>query len=123
MSEKRGCPDYVRIGIQLFRIVQSNPKDDPLLTDSSYGYTQDARNIIVIDRDLSESKKRSVVFHEILHAIRFIFENERPKKADYEEWEHYFIGLWDNTIPLVLQENPELTDWLLERDEIRKSSY
>jgi hypothetical protein len=114
--KKLRCPDAIKIGIQEFRIVQLNSKDDALLTDSSYGYTQDARNIIVIDRDLPESKKRTVVFHEILHAIRFVFETERPKKADYEEWEHYFIGIWENTIPLVLQANPEFTEWLLEND-------
>ena len=109
------CPDVVKIGFQQYRIVQLTSKDDPLLADSSAGYTQDSRNIIVIDRELGESKKRVTVFHELLHACRFVFDNSPPdKKGSYEEWEHHFIGVWENSVLLVLQQNLELTAWLLD---------
>ena len=109
------CPDVVKIGFQQYRIVQLSSKEDPLLADSSAGYTQDSRNIIVIDRNLGEGKKRVTVFHELLRACRFIFQNETPsKKVEYEEWEHHFISLWENSVLMVLKENPELTKWLLD---------
>lgn len=117
MSKKLRCPDVVKIGVQNFRITQLGKQQDALLSDSNYGYTQDTRNIIVIDRDLDETKKRVTVFHEILHATRFVFDNSPPeKKTSYEEWEHHFIGVWENSILLVLQQNPELTEWLLDEN-------
>ena len=36
-----------------------------------------------------------------------------PKKnADYDEWEHYFIGIYENAILMILDDNPELVEWL-----------
>lgn len=114
MPKKTACPNSVKIGFQEYLIVQHDVKADPLLTEGNYGYTQDARNIIVIDQDLHESKKKVTVFHEVMHAARFIFVNEKPKKtADYEELEHHFIALWENSLLMVLRDNPQLTDWLL----------
>lgn len=113
-EKKRTCPNSVRIGVQEYLIVQHNIKQDPLLTEGNYGYTQDARNIIVIDVDLHESKKKITVFHEIMHAARFIFENEKPKKnADFDELEHHFIALWENSLLMILRDNPQLREWLL----------
>ena len=41
-SEKiKTCPKSVRIGVQEYEIVQHNIKQDPLLTEGNYGYTQD----------------------------------------------------------------------------------
>lgn len=115
MSKKQGCPDVITIGIQKFKVVQLAKEQDPLLSDSNYGYTQDTRNCIVIDRNLDETKKRVTVFHELLHACRFVFDNSPlDKKGSYEEWEHHFIGVWENSVLLVLQQNPELTAWLLD---------
>lgn len=109
------CPDSVKIGIQVFQIVEHHPKDDPLLTEGNYGYTQDARNIIVIDKSMHESKKRVTVWHEIMHATRFIFETERPRKlTEYEDWEHHFIAVWENSLLMVMKDNPKLMQWLLD---------
>lgn len=114
-AEKPSCPKSLKIGAQVYEIIELNPKDDALLTDGSSGYTQDARNVIVIDKFLHESKKKVTVWHEVLHATRFTFENTRPRKqAEYEEWEHHFIGIWENSLLMVLRDNPALTKWLLE---------
>ena len=111
---KKRCPDVVKIGAQEYQIVQLGVKEDAVLTDGNYGYTQDARNIIVIDKDLHESKKKVTVFHEIMHACRFVFANEHYKpKAEYEEVEHHFIGVWENSLLMVLRDNRELTEWLI----------
>jgi hypothetical protein len=98
----------------MWDIVQHHSKADPLLTEGNYGYTQDFRNIIVIDANLNESKKKITVFHEIMHAARMTFVTDAPKKADYESWEHHFIGIWENSMLMILRDNPKLTEWLLE---------
>jgi len=36
--------------------------------------------------------------------------------VEYEEWEHHFISLWENSVLMVLKENPELTKWLLDEN-------
>ena len=108
---KQRCPSEVKIGVQVFQIVELASKQDPLLAESNHGYTQDSRNII--DKDMHESKKRVTVWHEIMHACRFVFETERPRpKAEFDELEHHFIGLWENSLLMVLKDNKELTEWL-----------
>ena len=86
---------------------------DPLLAEGNLGYTQDSRNIIVIDKDQSESKKRVTVWHELMHAARMTFDADDNKKLDYEGWEHHFIGVWENSLLMILRDNPKLTEWLL----------
>jgi hypothetical protein len=116
MSQKATCPKVVRIGVQDFEIIELDPKLDPILTEGNYGYTQDPRNIIVIDRTMHESKKRVTVWHEVMHAARFVFENERPKnKTEYEDWEHHFISVWENSLLMIMKDNPKLLLWLLEK--------
>ena len=113
-AKKKSCPKTVKIGVEVWTIVEHNIKGDPLLTEGNYGYTQDPRNIIVIDQDLHESKKKVTVFHEIMHAARMVFETANPKKnADYEELEHHFIAVWENSLLLILRDNPELREWLV----------
>lgn len=87
--------------------------DDPLLAEGNLGYTQDSRNIIVIDQDQSESKKKVTVWHELMHAARMTFDADDAKKLDYEGWEHHFIGVWENSLLMILRDNPKLTEWLL----------
>jgi Zn-dependent peptidase ImmA (M78 family) len=116
-AKRKSCPSTVKIGVEEWTIVQHNVKGDPLLTEGNYGYTQDPRNIIVIDEDLHESKKRVTVFHELLHAARMVFQTDEPKKgAEYEELEHHFIAVWEHSLLLILRDNPELTEWLLDEN-------
>jgi Zn-dependent peptidase ImmA (M78 family) len=109
-------PKSVKVGIQVFDIVQHTQKEDGMLNEGAYGYTLDTRNMIVIDSDLHISKKKVTVLHEVLHASRMVFDNSvKPKKTDdFETWEHYFIGVWENSLIMVLRDNPELLKWLLE---------
>jgi hypothetical protein len=38
----------------------------------------------------------------------------KPKSsADYEEWEHHFIGIWEQSLLMIFRDNPELKDYLL----------
>lgn len=111
-------PKSVKIGVQVFDIVEHTQKEDGMLNEGSYGYTLDTQNVIVIDSQLHISKKKVTVLHEILHAARMVFDNSiKPKKTDdFEAWEHYFIGIWENSLIMVFRENPELLEWILEKD-------
>ena len=98
----------------MWDIVELKPQDDSMLTDGSYGYTHDNRNIIVLNVNQPDTKKKVTVFHELMHAARFTFETGQPKKQTHEDWEHHFIGVWENSMLMILRDNPELTRWLLE---------
>lgn len=106
--------DKVRIGPQTFKIEFRKTNNDGLLNENNYGYTLDQGNLIVVSSDISISKQKVTLVHEILHAARMIFEGTSApkKKADYEEWEHHFVSIFENTFLIVLQDNPELIEWL-----------
>lgn len=110
--------EKVRVGAQVFRVIERSRRDDGMLSEGNLGYTLDDENLIVIEKSLSKSKKQVTLLHEILHAIRMERETPaRPKKNDeYETWEHYFIGVYENGLLLVLRDNPELIEWLREDD-------
>lgn len=103
----------IKIGPQDFTIEFRNPDQDGMLSDGTHGYTLDYGNLIVISRNLSPSKQRVVLVHEILHACRMVLEGDMPtKKKDYAAWEHYFIGIYENALLMLIRDNPDLVEWL-----------
>jgi hypothetical protein len=39
----------------------------------------------------------------------------QPKKdSSFETWEHYFIGIWEEPLLMLLRDNPKLVEWLVE---------
>lgn len=111
-------PKSVKIGAQVFSIEERSPQTDGMLNDGSYGYTLDGQNLIVIDSTIHESKKKVTLLHEILHAARMVWEtpsNRPSKSASAEDWEHYYIGLWETSLLLILQDNPKLVQWLVKQ--------
>lgn len=98
----------------MWDIIEHTQQTDPLLAEGNLGYTQDSRNVIVIDKDQSESKKKVTVWHELMHSARMTFDTDDTRKLDYEGWEHHFIGVWENSLLMILRDNPDLTKWLLE---------
>jgi len=106
-------PSKVKIGPQTFKIEFRKTDNDGMLNDGSHGYTLDQGNLIVVASDISLSKQRVTLLHEVLHAARMVFDNNRPKRrADFEDWEHYFIGIYENAILMIINDNPELIDWI-----------
>ncbi len=105
----------VKIGTQVWEIIERSSKKDSELNEGTYGYTMDKYNQIIIDIDLPESRKRTTVLHELLHAIRFTYGGATTptKGTSYTDWEHHFIALWEEPLVTVLQENPELVKFLL----------
>ena len=110
-------PVTIKVGTQDWTIVEHTSKEDGMLYEDNYGYTLERRNMIVIDKDASDSRKKQVLIHEILHAIRFTFftGNKMAPKLSFEDTEHYFIGMYEETLLMVLQDNPPLVEYLLDK--------
>jgi len=108
-------PPTINIGTQVWTIVEHTSKEDGMLYEDNYGYTMERRNMIVLDKDASDSRKRQVLMHEILHAIRFTFftGSKMNPKLNFEDTEHYFIGMYEETLLMVFKDNPQLLDYLL----------
>ena len=105
-------PSKVKVGPQTFTIEFRDPVFDGMLSDGSHGYTLDDGNLIVVANNIGPSKQRVTLMHEILHAARMVFENGMPEAgSDYEKWEHYFIGVYENALIMILKDNPELIKW------------
>jgi hypothetical protein len=107
-------PKQVKVGPQVFKIVERSKIDDGMLNDGSFGYTLDMANLIVVDADIHITKKQVTLLHEIMHACRMVFEGPtKPSKSDdADAWEHHFIGVWESSLLLVLRENPDIVKWL-----------
>jgi hypothetical protein len=108
-------PAKIKIGSQVWEVVEQKRKHSSEFLDGTYGYTIDKDNTIVIDAEMAPSIKRVTLFHELLHAIRFIFGGSfKPgKTTTFDEWEHYFIGLYEEPVLMVLKDNPELLAYLM----------
>ena len=49
-------PSTVKIGAQVFTILQRSREEDGMLNDSTLGYTLELQNLIVVDKQLPLSK-------------------------------------------------------------------
>jgi len=108
-------PSQLIIGTQVFEIVLRDRRDDGMLNDGTMGYTLDTENLIVIDNSIAPSRQRTTLIHEILHSLGMVFDTSvKPKKGDdFEIWEHYFIGIYEEGLLIVLRDNPELQKYLI----------
>jgi Zn-dependent peptidase ImmA (M78 family) len=111
-------PKSVKVGSQIWEITEQKRKHNSEFIDGTYGFTIDKDNVIVLDADMSNSVRRVTLLHEVLHAIRFTFGgSHRPHKStSYEDWEHYWIGLVEEPLILILRDNPDLVSFLLTDD-------
>ena len=109
-------PKKVKIGTQVFQIVERSRSEDGMLNEGTFGYTLDTENLIVVDATIATSRKKLTLFHEIMHAARMVYDTSvQPRKSDsFETWEHYFIGIWEESLLLVLKDNPELLEYIVK---------
>jgi hypothetical protein len=107
-------PTQVKIGAQVFDIVERSRKKDGMLNDETYGYTLDKENLIVVDADIHITKKQVTLLHEIMHACRLVFDTGiKPKKTDeFDVWEHFFIGAWETSLIMVFRDNPKILNYI-----------
>lgn len=109
-------PTKIKLGTQIWEISEQKRKHS---SDSDhYGWTTAKDNTIVIDAELPVQQKRTTLVHELLHAIRFTFGGSfKPgKNTDFEELEHYWIGIYEEPLVMVLRDNPDLVSYLLAND-------
>lgn len=108
-------PGKIKIGSQIWTITEQKRKHS---TEGHYGFTQDKDLTIVIDQEMPESIKRVTLFHELLHAIRATFGGSftPAKTTTYDEWEHYWIGIYEEPVVQMLRDNPDLVAYLLSDD-------
>jgi hypothetical protein len=109
-------PKSVKIGTQVWEITEQKRKHS--VTNDHFGFTSPTNNTIVLDSEQVLSMKRVTLFHELLHAIKITFGGSyQPSKAtSFEEFEHYFIGLYEEPVVLMFRDNPELVEFLLAND-------
>lgn len=107
-------PNSIKIGAQIYKVVERHPNEDGTLSERNYGYTIELGNLIVIDSSQSLTKKQVTLMHELMHAIILVYCGyaRPPKEAEIDEWEHYFIGLMEGNLLCVLKDNPKLLQWL-----------
>ena len=108
-------PKSIKIGTQVWEVSEQKRKHNSDFHEGTYGYTIDKDNTIVLDVEMPVSRKRTTLLHELLHAIRFTYGGVTTpsKSSNFADWEHYFIGLYEEPLITVLQENPDLADFLL----------
>jgi Zn-dependent peptidase ImmA (M78 family) len=116
MRRNMPLPTDVKIGPQTFKIEFRDPARDGMLNDGSHGYTLEAGNLIVVSKSIDISKQRVTLMHEMLHACKYVFDTYSPKKdiSDPEDVEHLYISIYENAILMIMQDNPDIIEWLTE---------
>lgn len=107
-------PSKIKLGSQIWDVSEQARKT--AYDDEVYGFTNDKEYVIVIDAGLPVGVKRTTLLHEILHAIRFTFGGSFAPgpKISYTDMEHYWIGLYEEPLVMVLRDNPELVKFLTD---------
>lgn len=111
-------PSKVKIGSQIYKILEREDGDDGGLTDA-LAYTLTERNLIVLNKVLPIDRKRSVLVHELMHAIIYSFSRQDSDKVtndNFNDWEHWFISTLQEPWLMILRDNPDLTAYLLAND-------
>lgn len=114
--ERVKIPTHVKIGSQVWTVSEQKRKHS--VDQGHYGFTTEKDLSIVIDQECPESIKRVTLFHELLHAVRATFGGSHApgKSTSYEEWEHYWIGIYEEPVVCMLRDNPSLVAYLLDHD-------
>ncbi len=109
-------PETVKIGSQVFTLSEREGNFDAGLSDT-IAYTLPEVNLIVVRKDLPLQRKQAIVLHEIFHALIYTFTRlDRNEKNDnFDDWEHYFIGIVQEPMIMFLKDNPQFLKWLLQK--------
>lgn len=107
-------PRTIKFGHRTITVKLADHGRDQYLADSS-GYAVFESDTIVLRRTLSNGLARATLLHELLHIlIEASSPSDQPPTID--EAEHWFIGVLENPLITVLQDNPDLVEYLMRRD-------
>ena len=116
-------PTSVLIGQRVFTIEEQIAFTDTYI-DGNYGYVTFTSDRIVLRRDLTPSMRRSTLLHEVMHATRQVFAPNTPEPKTFEnsrDMEHWYIGVWEESLLTVLRTNPDVAAFLLATDSVKTS--
>lgn len=107
-------PSKIKLGSQTWEVLEQARKT--AYDDDVYGFTNDKEYVIVVDAGLPLGVKRTTLLHELLHAVRFTFGGSFAPgpKTSYTDMEHYWIGLYEEPLVMLLRDNPELVAFLTD---------
>lgn len=121
MAKYKGLPKVIKVGQRIYDVHVRNESQDPTLSDC-YGYTMVNFDHIVLNDNLSLAKSRGVLLHELLHVLNGMYANRATTTVavdgdaeysdKYDAWEHYFIGVYQESVVTLLRDNPDLVAFL-----------
>lgn len=109
-------PEEVKIGSQIYKVIERSADIDGGLSDA-LAYTLVETNAIVVKAGLPKQRQQAVLMHEIIHAMIYTFtRQDRIEKNDnFDDWEHYFIGIVQEPLIMVMKDNPQLVKYLTQK--------
>jgi len=120
----KALPNNVLIGQRNWRVVVSNEKEHPELSEA-WAYYDGAHDEIIVRDNMTAGRLRIALIHEILHAIRYCTMNEagaielQGEEEDVTDFmmrmEHYYIFTWAEPLLIVMRNNPKLLKFLLSK--------
>jgi hypothetical protein len=113
-KQMRKPPEVVKFGHRKITVKLGSPDKDQYLADCS-GYAIYEADTVVLRKTLSNGLARATLLHELLHLI---IDASAPsdQSPSPEDAEHWFIGVLENPLITILQENPQLVEYLLHND-------
>ena len=85
------------------------------MDDESVGLTHKERHEIHIESTMPEHAIKATLFHEVFHAIAWVYGFNPPTKNPYD-MEEAIVCLFSNPLLTVLLENDTLRRYLLDID-------
>lgn len=107
-------PREVLIGSQTYKIIERTESQDGMLAEA-YAYTLIESNLVVMRQNLPVERKRSILIHELMHAIIFTFgrSDRVEKNENFDDWEHHFVTLIQEPMVLLMRDNPDLVEFMV----------
>lgn len=113
-------PHDIEIQWNTRELLEKNQQDGK----DGFGFSDFDKMRIVIDERCPVTRKREVLLHELLHFVIWAFAialpvNEDAKYPHGMDAEEMFIQQMTGPWLLVMYQNPELFQWMLERERNR----
>lgn len=122
----KGLPKSVKIGHRTYTI-HTRTEENDLKLRHDLAYTMMTYDNIVLRENLSIGQARSTLVHELLHAIDAVYggrwatlnADEKDNDDDQvggtkDQWEHFFINLYQDPLVSLLRDNPKLVAFLTD---------